>query len=434
VILTVIFLLLVASAFFSGAETALTAASRPYMHQLASTGDKRAIMVNDLRQHRERLLGAILLGNNVVNILASALATGALIALFGEVGVAYATIVMTVLIVVFTEILPKTYAFRYANEAARALAPFVVPVVFALTPVVNAVNAAIRGVFSLFGVDFKAEDGFAASVEELRGAIELHAGEDLKAVRHERAMLHGVLDLSELQLGEATIHRSHVIAFDADEPAEAIFEKVLASPHSRFPLWRDNPDNIVGVLHAKDIFRAVRDAGGNAAGLNVAQIAAKPWFVPETTPLLDQLRAFRERREQFAVVVDEYGSLMGIVTLADILAEIVGDMPETRGDAAPGLSEPLPGVRPQADGSYLIQGSVTIRDLDRALDWNLPDDAATTLAGLVLHESRRIPEIGQAFIFHGFRFEILRRQRHQITLVRVTPPAGQNRPKSRPLG
>jgi Mg2+/Co2+ transporter CorB len=430
--LTVIFLLLIASAFFSGAETALTAASRPLMHQLATTGDRRAAMVNDLRQHRERLLGALLLGNNIVNILASSLATGALVALFGEVGVAYATVGMTALVVVFGEILPKTYAFRNADSAARALAPLVVPVVFLLAPVTHALNAAISRGLSLFGVQFKAEDGFAASVEELRGAIELHGGEDLKAVRHERAMLHGVLDLSELQLGEAMVHRSHVVAFDVDEPAEAIFEKVLASPHSRFPLWRENPDNIVGVLHTKDIFRAVRDAGGDAKGLNVAQIAAKPWFVPETTPLLDQLRAFRERREQFAVVVDEYGSLMGIVTLADILAEIVGDMPETRDAAAPG--EPLPGVRSQADGSYLIQGSVTIRDLDRALDWNLPDDAATTLAGLVLHESRRIPEVGQAFLFHGFRFEILRRQRHQITLVRVTPPAGQNRPKSRPAG
>jgi Mg2+/Co2+ transporter CorB len=427
--LIAIFFLLIASAFFSGAETALTAASRPLMHQLATTGDKRAAMVNELRQHRERLLGVLLVGNNIVNILASALATGALVAMFGEVGVAYATVAMTALVVIFGEILPKTYAFRNADRAARALAPLVVPVVFVLAPVTHVLNTVIRRSLLLFNVDFKAEDGFAASVEELRGAIELHAGEDIKAVRHERAMLHGVLDLSELQLGEAMIHRSHVVAFDADEPAEAIFEKVLASPHSRFPLWRENPDNIVGVLHTKDIFRAVRDAGGDARKVNIAQIATKPWFVPETTPLLDQLRAFRERREQFAVVVDEYGSLMGIVTLADILAEIVGDMPEARDTA--GSAEPLRGVRPQADGSYLIQGSVTIRDLDRELNWNLPDEAATTLAGLVLHESRRIPEVGQAFIFHGFRFEIVRRQRHQITLIRVTPPGDRNRSRVR---
>jgi Mg2+/Co2+ transporter CorB len=425
--LIAILLLLIVSAFFSAAETALTAASRPLMHQLATTGDRRAAMVNELRQNRERFLGALLVGNNVVNILASTLTTGALITLFGELGVAYATVVLVVLVIVFTEILPKTYAFRNADRVALALAPLVAPVVFMLAPVTHVINAVIRRGLSLVGVDFKAEDGFASSAEELRGAIELHASEDVKTVKHERAMLHGVLDLSELQLGEAMIHRSRVVAFDIDEPAEDIFEKVLASPHSRYPLWRENPDNIVGVLHAKDIFRAVRDASGSTPGLNIAQIAAKPWFVPETTPLLDQLRAFRERREQFAVVVDEYGSLMGIVTLADILAEIVGDMPEARDTT--GLAEPLPGVRPQPDGSYLIQGSVTIRDLDRELDWNLPDEAATTLAGLVLHESRRIPEVGQAFLFHGFRFEILRRQRHQITLIRVTPPAGLSRPK-----
>ncbi|MCC7016098.1 MAG: HlyC/CorC family transporter [Rhodospirillales bacterium] len=428
-ILTAIFILLIVSAFFSASETALTVASRPLMHQLAATGDRSAALVNDLRQHRERLLGAILLGNNIVNILASSLATGALIALFGEVGVAYASVGMIILVVVFTEILPKTYAFRYADNAARTLAPLVVPVVYVLAPITHVLNAVIRRVFAVFGVDFKAEDAFSASVEELRGAIELHVGEDIKTVRHERAMLHGVLDLSELQLGEAMVHRSRVVAFDAEEPAEAIFEQVLASPHSRFPLWRENPDNIIGVLHTKDLFRAVRAAGGNVKGIDVAQLAAKPWFVPETTPLLDQLRAFRERREQFAVVVDEYGSLMGIVTLADILAEIVGDIPDTRDTA--GQAELLPGVRPQADGSYLVQGAVTIRDLNRELDWGLPDEAATTLAGLVLHDSRRIPEVGQAFIFHGFRFEILRRQRHQITLVRVTPPADKLRPAAK---
>ncbi len=428
--LIAIFVLLVLSAFFSGAETALTAASRPLMHRLATTGDKRAAMVNDLRAHRERLIGAILLGNNVVNILASSLATGALISLFGDAGVVYATIVMTILVVSFGEILPKTYAFRNANRAACALAPLVVPVVALLAPIVRGINVVIHRALILVGIDFKAEDGFSASVEELRGAISLHAGEDVRGVRHERAMLHGVLDLSELQLGEATIHRRNVVALDADQPPEAIFEQVLASPHSRIPLWRENPDNIVGILHAKDLFRAVRAAGGESKGIDIAQLAAKPWFVPETTPLLDQLRAFRERGEHFAVVVDEYGSLMGIVTLADILAEIVGDMPDVRG--ASGGVEPLPGVRLQGDGSYLVQGTVTIRDLNRELEWGLPDEEATTLAGLILYDSRRIPDVGQAFLFRGFRFEIMRRQRHQITLVRVVPPPEKARPAKNP--
>ncbi|MBM3565975.1 MAG: CBS domain-containing protein, partial [Alphaproteobacteria bacterium] len=270
------------------------------------------------------------------------------------------------------------------------------------------------------GVDFKAEDGFSASVEELRGAIALHVGEDVKTVQRERVMLHGVLDLSELRLSEAMIHRRNVIALDADQPIETIVEQVLASPHSRFPLWRENPDNIVGILHAKDLFRAVGAGESESGKIDVTQIARKPWFVPETTPLVDQLRAFRERREIFAIVVDEYGGLMGIVTLADILAEVVGDIPDAGGGS--GVTEPIPGVRLQGDGSYLVEGTVTVRDLNRELEWGLPDEQATTIAGLVLHESRRIPDVGNAFIFHGFRFEILRRQRQQITQVRVQPP------------
>lgn len=424
--LIAIFVLLILSAFFSGAETAMTAASRPLMHRLATTGDKRAAMVNDLRAHRERLIGALLLGNNVVNILASSLATGVLITLFGATGVVYATVVMTVLVVIFGEILPKTYAFRNADRAARALAPLVIPVVALLAPITHGINALIHRMLALIGVHFKAEDGFAASVEELRGAIALHAGEDVKTVRHERAMLHGVLDLSELQIGEAMIHRRNVLALDADQPAEALFDQVLESPHARFPLWRDNPDNIIGVLHAKDLFRAIRAGGGTVKGIDVVALAHKPWFVPETTLLLDQLRAFRERREHFAVVVDEYGGLMGIVTLADILAEVVGDMPDVGG--AGGTAEPLPGVRLQGDGSYLVLGTVTIRDLNRGLEWGLPDEEATTLAGLILHDARRIPDVGQAFLFHGFRFEIMRRQRHHVTLVRVMPPPEKLRP------
>lgn len=424
--LAAVLILLVISAFFSAAETAMTAASRPLMHRLAATGDKRAAMVNDLRAHRERLIGALLLGNNVVNILAAALTTDVLTALFGPAGVVYATIVMTFLVVVFTEVLPKTYSFRNANNAARLLAPLTGIIVRLLAPVTRAMNLMISGTLGLFGVDFKAEDGFAASVEELRGAIALHAGEDVKAVRHERAMLHGVLDLSELQVGEAMIHRRNVLALDADQPVEALFDQVLESPHARFPLWRDNPDNIIGVLHAKDLFRAIRAGGGTVKGIDVAALAHQPWFVPETTPLLDQLRAFRERREHFAVVVDEYGGLMGIVTLADILAEVVGDMPDVGG--AGSVAELLPGVRLQGDGSYLVLGTVTIRDLNRGLEWGLPDEEATTLAGLILHDARRIPDVGQTFLFHGFRFEIMRRQRHQVTLVRVMPPPEKLRP------
>lgn len=234
-------------------------------------------------------------------------------------------------------------------------------------------------------------------------------------VRDERAMLHSILDLAEVTIEEVMTHRRNVTMIDAGQPPAAVIADVLASPYTRIPLWKDEPDNVVGVIHAKALFRAVRSGEGSMEGLDIIALSAKPWFVPDSRSLMDQLQAFRRRREHFALVVDEYGSLMGIVTLEDILEEIVGDITDEH-DVA------VPGVIRQADGSYVVQGSVTIRDLNRELDWRLPDEEAVTIAGLILHEAKRIPDVGQAFLFHSFRFEILRRHRHQITAIRVTPP------------
>jgi len=414
-IIIIIVFLLVLSAFFSGSETALTAASRPVMHQLERNGNRRAQIVNRLFNHKERLIGAILLGNNLVNILASALATSLLILTFGEAGVVYATIVMTLTILVFSEILPKTYAIKNANQAALAIAPTVKAVVWVLTPVTAAIHVIVRGILKMFGVDYHAEDVFGTGAEELRGVIELHSGED-KSIKQERDMLRSVLDLGEVQVGEIIIHRKNVTAIDADLPPARLVAEVLESPYTRLPLWRNDPDNIVGVLHVKALFREIRTLGEDLSGLNVLGLAADPWFIPEQTMLVDQLEAFRQRREHFALVVDEYGSLMGVVTLEDIIEEIVGDIVDEHDISVSGVS-------PRPDGSFLVDGAVTIRDLNREFEWNLPDEEASTVAGLVLHESRRIPEIGQRFLFHGFRFEIVSRHHHQITRVRLTPPA-----------
>ena len=409
-----IIILLFLSAFFSGSETALTAASRPLMHQLAQSGDRQAGIVTRLHKRQEKLIGTVLLGNNLVNILASALATSVLFTLFGNIGVAYATIAMTLLILIFAEILPKTYAFRNANEVARAVAPAVETLVKVLTPVTAALNFIVRGIFKLFGIEVQAEDVLGAGAAELRGAIELHVGED-DDVKRERAMLRSVLDLGEVQVGEIMVHRKNVTAIDAGLPPEQVVAEILDSPYTRIPLWRDDPDNIVGVLHAKALLREVRTRGEDLSSLDVTALAADPWFIPEQTLLDDQLQAFRRRHEHFALVVDEYGSLMGVVTLEDILEEIVGEIVDEHDIS-------VTGVRPRPDGSYLVDGQVTIRDLNREFEWRLPDEEAATLAGLVLHESRRIPEIGQTFLFHGFRFEIVRRHRHQITSIRLTPP------------
>ena len=409
-----IIVLLALSAFFSGSETALTAASRPMMHQLAQSGDQRAKLVNDLREHKDRLISALLFGNNLVNILASALATSALLLAFGDVGVVYATVVMTFLVLILSEILPKTYAFRNANQAALAVAPAVNILVGVLTPVTTVINVFVGGVLKVFGVEYHAEQVFGSAADELRGAIELHAraGEGAK---QEHAILRSVLDLGEVRVGEIMVHRKNVTAIDADLPPEQLVTEVLESPYTRFPLWRDDPDNIIGVLHAKVLLREARARGDDLSGMDVAALSADPWFIPEHALLVDQLEAFRRRREHFALVVDEYGTLMGIVTLEDILEELVGEIDDEH-DVS------VTGVKARPDGSYLIDGWVTIRDLNREFGWRLPDENAATIAGLVLHESRRIPEVGQKFLFHGFRFEIVRRHRHQITSLRVTPP------------
>ena len=414
-IIITIAVLLVLSAFFSASETAVTAASRALVHQLAQKGNRRAAIVNRLWERKERLIGAILLGNNLVNILASAIATGALIAVFGEAGIAISTVVMTFVVLVFGEILPKVYAFQHANRVALLVAPVVNTLVFILAPITHGIHVFVRILFRAIGVDIGSDQALGMENEELRGAIELHAT-TANGIKHERAMLHSVLDLAEVQVGEIMIHRKDAVAINADDPLASIVSQILESEFTRVPLWREDPDNIVGIIHAKALLCEVMvRKGQNLEALDVASLAAVPWFIPETTLLFDQLQAFRSRHEHFALVVDEYGSLMGIVTLEDILEEIVGDISDEHDHA-------VPGVRPQPEGSYIVEGRVTIRDLNREYRWGLPDEHASTLAGLILHEARRIPEPSQAFMFHGFRFVILQRQRHQITSVRVTPP------------
>ncbi|MBU0725135.1 MAG: HlyC/CorC family transporter [Alphaproteobacteria bacterium] len=406
--------LLIASAFFSGSETAFTAASRARMHQMAKKGSKPAQTVNKLRAQSERLIGAILIGNNLVNILAASLTTSIMIALFGNDGVVFSTLIMTAVIVIFSEVMPKTYALNNADRLALLVAPVVRVLVVVFSPVSRTVQILVRGVLRIFGVQIAGDLGSDASEEELRGAIELHQGEDGEG-HQERAMLHSVLDLADLEVGEIMTHRKNIVIIDADLPPAEIIDQVLNSPYTRIPLWRNEQDNIIGVLHAKALLRELRGHGGNVEGIDVAALAAQPWFIPDSTTLFDQLQAFRTRREHFALVVDEYGTLMGIVTLEDILEEIVGEISDEH-------DVTVVGVRPQPDGSYLVDGTVTLRDINREFNWDLPDEDASTVAGLVLHESRQIPEIGQVFTFYGFRFEILRKQRHQITLLRLTPP------------
>lgn len=417
--LLLIGMLLVMLFLFSSAETALTVVSRPLMHQLDLEGDKRANLVNRLLERRDRLLGSVLLGNTLAQILASALATSVAIRLDGDVGVAYGTVLLTVIVLVFCEILPKTVALNNANQLAPFLAPLMRAIVWLLGPVSLAVQALVNVMLRLAGVKTRIETDSEAMRAELRGAIDIHTAEAEQEVRHEGKMLRSILDLGDVQVAEVMTHRKNIVMIDADQPIGVILDQVIASPFTRLPLWRDSTDNIIGTLHSKALLRALRDHQGQLDEVKIDQLAASPWFIPDQTSLLDQLQAFRERREHFAVVVDEYGALQGVVTLEDILEEIVGDISDETDVVASG-------VKLQPDGSLLINGDVTLRDLNRDFDWRLPDEHAVTVAGLILHESRMIPDIGQLFLFHGFRFEILRRIRNQITLVRVIPPKSES--------
>ena len=410
-IISIIFLLAL-SGFFSSSETALTAASRARMHQLEQEGNTRAKRVNHLISDRESLIGTILLGNNLVNILASVIMTSLVTTLFGQNGMslAIATAVMTILVLVFAEVLPKTYAITRPDNMAMTVSRPIGLLVKLLGWIVSFIQIIVNATLRLFGV--KAHEGPSAD-EEIRGAISLHASEGAvdDADRHR---LLGALDLKDLAVSEVMIHRKNIAMLDAELSTRDLVMKALSSAHTRIPLYKGEREEIIGILHAKDLLRAVAPHRGELDQLDLDNLLRDPWFVPETTPVLDQLDAFMDKRNHFALVVDEYGALQGLITLEDILEEIVGDIRDEH-------DIPVQGVHPQADGSATVEGWVTIRDLNRAQGWSLPDEEAVTIAGLVIHEAQTIPEIGQRFSFHGYRFDILRRTRNQITGLRVIP-------------
>ena len=404
------------SAFFAGSETALTAASRARMHALERNGDGRARTVNRLLKRRDRLIGATLLGATFVNIGSSAFTTNILVDIVGDHGVLYATGIMTVLLLVFAEVMPKTVAINYPDQWSLLVSKIMAFFVAIFGPILVGVEYVVRGALRVSGLKLGVHRSILSPREELKSAVDLlhrEGGVD----RADRDMFGGVLDLAELTVADVMVHRTRMRSINADLPPRELVAEVLASPFTRLPLWRERPDNIVGVLHAKDLLRALFAAQGDFNALRIDDIALEAWFVPDTTSLEDQLQAFLRRKTHFAL--DEYGEVQGLVTLEDILEEIVGDISDEH-DLA------IQGVRQNADGSVTVDGAVPIRDLNRVMDWHLPDEEATTIAGLVIHEARAIPEAGQVFTFHGFRFEVLRKTRNRITALRISPAVAQS--------
>ncbi len=410
----IVFLLMI-SAFFSGSETALTATSRARMHKLESDGDRRAARVNELLRDREKLIGAILIGNNVINTLATTLASAAFLKIFDATGAAIviATVTMAILLIIFGEVAPKTAAIARPDSIAMMVAPIMRWIVVFFSPITAVLRFVIRGGLSLIGLNVAKDEGLFSAADELRGAVDLHH-EEGGLEKGVRDIFRGALDLDEIRVDEIMIHRKSIEMLDFDEKPATLVAQALKSGHTRLPLYRETTENIVGILHAKDLLRVLWEADGDASKIIIADLARTPYFAPDTTTLAEQLDNFKRKQEHFALVVDEYGSIMGLVTLEDIIEEIVGEIEDEH-------DSPVQGVRPQADGSINVDGHVTIRDLNRAMDWTLPDEEAVTIAGLVIHEAQSIPDVGQTFSFHGYRFRILRRRRNQITAIKATP-------------
>ncbi|MBV7392988.1 HlyC/CorC family transporter [Mameliella sediminis] len=413
--------LIMLSAFFSGSETALTAASRGKLRAATDKGSRGAERALKITEDNERLIGSVLLGNNLVNILATSLATALFTRAFGESGVALATLFMTLLVLIFAEVLPKTYAITNPETAAARVSGPIAVIVRLFAPVVSAVRLLVRGVLRIFGVRTDPDSHILAVREEIAGALQLGHSEGV-VEKEDRDRILGALDLSERTVEEIMLHRSKIEMIDADARPQEILEQCLESSHTRLPVFRNDPENIIGVVHAKDLLRAMyrlvdeeKPMAGVIQDFKVIDICMKPYFVPDTTSLDDQMRQFLRRRTHFALVVDEYGALQGLITLEDILEEIVGEITD---EFDPDAEHP---IRKAEDGHYWIEGAMTIRDFNRATDWNLPDDEANTVAGLVIHEAQMIPTVGQVFSFHGFRFEVMAREHNRITRLKVRP-------------
>jgi CBS domain containing-hemolysin-like protein len=423
-----IVLLLAANAFFVAAEFAIVKVRGIRVDALVEQGSTVARMTLRILGEIEAYLSACQLGITMASLGLGWIGEPAVSALlepaFGVLGVGppalhtvsflLGFLIFSSLHIVLGEQVPKTFAIRKPEPMALGIAYPLHAFYLISYPLTWALNRASRAVLHAFKVAEVSHHEVFSS-EELRDLIDLSRRHGLVG-KQERDMLGGILDLAGVEVSEVMTHRKDVISIDADAPAEQIFDQVVQSPYTRLPGWRGDPDSIIGVLHAKDLLGRVRGDPAKLAGLDVAGLATPPWFIPDTTVLLHQLLAFRQRRSHLAFVVDEYGALMGLVTLEDILEEIVGEITDEKD------VEPV-GIEPQPDGSVLVSGWVTVRDLNRQFGWKLPHDDAATVAGLVIYEARMIPEVGQSFAFHDFRFEVLRRQRNQIMLLRIVPPA-----------
>ena len=406
-----ILLLLILSGFFSGSETALTASTRSRLTGLSNKGHKNAKTAIDLLNKKESLIGAILLGNNLVNILASALATSLSIKIFGDPGVAYAVIIMTALIVIFAEILPKTYALTNSEKLALTVSPIFRPIVYLLWPVTWMMEKIVFFILSIFKIKLEKNMRVLSVEDEIRGTLDLHHKEG-RLYKSDKDMVTGVLDLAEVTVEDVMVHRSNMFTVNIDDDPKNILNSVINSSFTRIPVWQNNDENIIGIIHSKHLLK-IMSQNRDITRSDMMQSLIKPLFIPETTSLKEQLKMHLNTKKKLAIVVDEYGVLMGMISLEDIMEEIVGDITDE-------IDEGLTTVVKNEDGTLTINGGTEIRDINRIYNWDLPEEEANTLSGLIIHESRSFPSEGQVFNYYGFIFEILEVKDNLIHKIKVS--------------
>lgn len=400
--------------FIAGAETAITGASKAQLYHLAKKKNPRAKKVIELKDEMTTAIGTILVVNQMVVYLIPIVSTLFALRYFSPGETAVMQTVIAILLMTYAEIFPKMVAIKFTMEYALFVAPFVKVIVFCLKPFIGILEGCARISMKLLRLDVNDSNVRENQDEELRGAIEMRVSDGSEDEEQKKIMLKGILDLEDIRVTQAMIHRKNMVAIDSSLPIEKIAEELITCQFSRIPVWKDSPENITGILKTKTFFRALQMCNGNIENIKINTLVSQPWFIPETTHLLEQLQNFRKKREHFAVVVDEYGDLMGCITLEDILEEIVGNI----GDEYDEKTDE--NIKKQADGSAVVYGSTPIRDINRELNWNIPEEDATTIAGYIMGELRKIPDAGQVYNLAGYRIEILRRQKNQIVSVRIS--------------
>ncbi len=399
------------SAFFSWSETAVVSCSMAKIHRLSGEGDKRAKRVEKLMKYKESLMGTILLCNNVVNILSSAIATSLLINTFGEAGIVYATIIMTVLILVIGEIAPKTHALKNAERVALASASILWVLVKILNPITKTIQKFIDSTMKIFAGKKKKEK-LISDLDEIRGTIELKHKEG-SMFKYDKDMIGSILDLGEVEIGNIVIHRKNIESINVDQDIADIIKQAFEIGHTNIPLWKKDHDNIVAILNMKKVVKMLHHNVREIKNISLESVTSEPWFVPSTNTLRNQLFSFRKKKNKFAVVVDEYGVVLGIITLEDILEEIVGEInDDNRREVAK--------IIKVKNDFYKVPGEAPIRDVNRKLNWELPEDnEVSTIAGFVVDKIERIPEEEEEFTIDGFMFKILTKENNKIILLKV---------------